>query len=958
MKKITHSPHFRPLLILWGATAVSCLFVFRYFLFGDYLVVFNDAASDTRQQYLMQYATIANHLRDGNLSLWDMNIGFGASVFALNLFNVFLAPVYLGGAVLGSGHIPSLLLYMTIAQIFLAGTFCYLFLNEFSVSAPGRVIASYLYAFNGYLIIWGQHYQFGSFVVLLPLLLFLLERAVRRKKCSLAAPFLVAVMICSSVYMSYMALILAGLYILWRAILEDGRPAVRVRLFLTHCGELLLGIGIGGVIFLPMVRFLLTVSTRLDSSKPLLERLISYCSLFPATFYRTALFRFFSTAFEGLQQYKGYSNLYEAPALFFSALFVILALQYLFTIHRQDSSKKAKLLQYLAVLLLVFFLFVRLGSSIFNAFAYPFSRHTFIFMPLFALVTAKMFDQTVLRRGVSLPALFLAAALIVYVHMTAFHQMPEPELRSSVLLMGALALAMALLLLLVRFLGENRLRLRRTIAALLFLCVMADASWEAKLCYNKRNLLTTSDAGYWGGLYDPDVTAALSYLREADSSLYRVEKDYYSGSFCMDGLAQGYRGISAYNSTPNRNIEEFVNLVIRNFPIMARYEYTFRQIGYYTGHSTLFGIKYLLSKNPSLALDGFRKINQFGGISLYQNEDVSSFARFYTKAGDSSVLSQAYGKADLETMLLDVALLDVGEASGDRESGEMDTGSGTVADNTNNKEASSKNLLSSLIREITGTEAYSADELLADYALEEITKLKKINANGSSDAVHIPIDQKALADYEHIYLEFDIKTPEVSDITVNIDDPLEYHFRTESGKTKHVQIPVPASYEEVELSRYGGMLSGKIFNLRLLGSKHAPAQEQPQSEDAYAMSGSNAESTAAQAEIHVPDTSNDSRISGTVSAKTGGFLFLPIPYEDGWSATVDGEAAEILRTDVGFVSIPMTAGEHSFCFTYHQPWMRAGFFLSVLSLALWLVLLALHFISGIRTAKEASSPVS
>lgn len=70
MKNFLHSKRFQSLLLLWGLLAASSLVIFRYFLFGDLLVVFNDAGSDTRQQYLMQYATIVNHLKTGNYSLW------------------------------------------------------------------------------------------------------------------------------------------------------------------------------------------------------------------------------------------------------------------------------------------------------------------------------------------------------------------------------------------------------------------------------------------------------------------------------------------------------------------------------------------------------------------------------------------------------------------------------------------------------------------------------------------------------------------------------------------------------------------------------------------------------------------------------------------------------------------------------------------------------------------------
>ncbi len=947
LKRKLHSQTFRSLVILWGAVAISVLIVFFPFLTGDGLVVWNDAGSDTRQQYLMHYATIVNHLKDGNYSLWDMNLGFGASLFALNPFHLFLLPVYLLGVVFGTGHIPTFLLFMMIAQFFLAGTLCYLFLSCFSLSESGKVIAAYLYTFCGYLLVWGQHYHFGAFAVFLPLLLFLLERAMQWRRFSPAVPLVVALMVCSSTYMSYMSLLMAGAYLLYRAILEDGAPARRAQLFLARCGEILLGLGLGAFAFLPSVHFLTTVSSRLGAKGSFLGRMWEYCSLFPAEFYRTAFLRFFSTTFEGIAQYNGYSNLYEAPVLFFGVLFVILLPQYLFSIRRQEASRKAKILQYVAVLFFVFCMFVRLGASIFNGFAYPFSRHSFIFMPLFALVTAKALDEIRIHRHLSVPALILSAALLICACCTALPQLSAAEpygwnIVTDVIATGVLGVMMIVLLVLLSRAGRSRFR--RVVTVLLFLCVIANVTGEGWLCYNARDVLTTTNADYWGPLYDPDVDAALAWLKENDPTFYRLEKDYYAGSYCMDALEQGYHGISAYNSTPNRGIEELVNFVIPNFPIMARYEYTFRQIGYYSGHSTLFGIKYLLSRTTDPKPDGFRQIGQFGNLYLYQNDDVSSFARFYTKAGDSTVLKKAYGKADLETMLLDVALLDVNEDAEREETTNADT------DN-----ADTSNALTS-VQGLSEGALLSADELLSQYALEEIAMLDDVTAGGDSDTIFLALGQnetqtsdtaadqsigqaagsaadqaadqttgrmRDLSDYEHVYLEFDIETPTVCDFALNPGSSMEYLFRTKAGIVSHVQMPVPDFCEKMRLHSYSGPFSAQISHIRLLGSKAAPAE-------------------TPQANIIVNDTANDSQLSGSISTEEDGLLFLPLPYEEGWTASVDGEGAQLLRTDLGFISIPVKAGEHSFMFTYHQPWMQVGVYVSIFSVILWTVLTVLQ----------------
>ena len=890
IKKMGNSKRFCSLLILWAMTAVSCLVIFFPFLFGDKLAVFQDAGSDTRQQYLMQYATIVNHIKDGNFSFWDFNNGFGTSMLALNLFNPFLMLVYLAGVILGVGHIPGVLVFVIILEIFLAQLFCYLFLDCFSFSEGSKIIASYVYGLSGYLLVWGQHYQFGAFVVFLPLLLFLLERAIRRGKFSLTLPLLVAVMVCSSVYMSYMSLLIGGCYLLYRMVVSDQARGVRVRKFFLHCASILLGIGIGMVIFLPTAYYLFTISSRLDSDASFLTRIGEYLTPYSLEFYKTAFLRLFSTTFQGIQDYNGYSNFYEAPVLFFSALFVLLGFQYLFTVHRQDTSRKAKVMQYLAVLFFAVCMFTRIGASAFNAFAYPFSRHSFVFLPFFALMTAFTLDQLWLRRKISKTGFVLSCLCTAAAHYLALGEVTEAFLHRNVILMCILAFVMAAALLL-GFLKKGA-KWRRAGISLLISALGISLCLEGWTCFNDRDTLTTTDASYWGGLYDPNIAKALDYLKSTDPSFYRVEKDYYSGSYCMDGLAQNYRGISTYNSTPNRFIQEFIDLVTPNLPIMAEHEYTWRQIGYYSGHSTLFGIKYVLSKNPDLQLDGFSLLEQFGDTYIYQNSAVESAARFYVSAGDDRVLSDAYGSLDLERLLLENVLLD--------------------------KENDA------LTEEMTGEEMKSQETLRSDYALEQIPcTIEDIRADGG-DSVTISLDRDLLDKYRRVYLEFDIRTSTVSDITVNQDEPLEYHFRVSARKKKHVQVVVPSSCESITLTRYGGRFEGTIKNIRLLGSKTTVSSYEG-------------------ADIRLEVTS-DSCVAGTLNAENSGYLFLSIPYEKGWTAQVDGIETEILQTDVGFVSIPVGAGEHSFTFTYQVPYMQEGAFVSILSLLLWAGILGLRVV--------------
>lgn len=53
-------------------------------------------------------------------------------------------------------------------------------------------------------------------------------------------------------------------------------------------------------------------------------------------------------------------------------------------------------------------------------------------------------------------------------------------------------------------------------------------------------------------------------------------------------------------------------------------------------------------------------------------------------------------------------------------------------------------------------------------------------------------------------------------------------------------------------------------------------------------------------------------------------LFFSVPYEKGWSATVNGEKAEILKADAGFMAVICPVGESKVEFTYKTPGLGLG----------------------------------
>ena len=322
----------RTLLLLTILTGLTALLVFRPYIFGRKLLAFTDIGSDTANLYLSQYISIVRKLRSGQLSLWDSTNGFGINLFQLNLTSPFLDVVYLVGYLKGTAAIPQALLWTYIAEIWLAGVFFYLYLNLFELSEYGKLLASYLFSFNGFMMVWGQHY--------------VTERCikVRRKWAGLAV--MTAILCANSMYTSYMSLIFTGFYVLWRFLQR------RIRSFGSYISDawsvlrvMLLGVCLGCFSLIPQYFAISDVSSRLGSENSLIGRLFG--SVWSPAYYLTLLGRMFSTTMFGVTAYDGYINYYEGPCLFFSSLFILILMQYLFIIPKMKCDRKNKVLQYI-----------------------------------------------------------------------------------------------------------------------------------------------------------------------------------------------------------------------------------------------------------------------------------------------------------------------------------------------------------------------------------------------------------------------------------------------------------------------------------------------------------------------------------------------------------------------------------------------------------------------------------
>lgn len=799
------SPDVRALCFLFLLLSASCSFIFRDYLYGNDLMIFNDIGSDTWQQYIMNYTSIVNHLRDGSFSLWDFNNGLGINQFNFNLFDPFLMLLYGVGVVLGPAH---MLLYINVIQILkimVAAFAFYWFLSQFSFSVLSKMITSYAYALNGFLLVWGQHYQFGTVVIYFPLMLLFCEKFIQKKKGKALFPVMVFLCGIYSVYFTYMCLAATGLYLLFRILMLDGLTwKERIQRFLLGCAEMIMGVGMSLVVFLPMAEVLLNVSSRLESDGTGLLDFLRQCfTPYSRKFYLSMLKRMFSSNLQngyglakGPQQYV--MNYYEDPVLFCSTLAVFLNVQFLAVLRKADMTKRAKRVLYGVAALILVGTALPVGGTVFNYFTLPTQRYTFVLMTVFLLLMAWMWDY--MRKGGKLNLVLILAvtALMGWAYWCGYEQAGFQEYRTNILILTVTGILTAVCLTLLCFLKDTQIR--NVILGVMGVVLVVNVVSEGGTNYQNRVTMKKTDVpaevmvqetqryeemrtsddkeikyraeiekpqDFFREMYRVDLADCLNYLKENDPTFYRVEKDYISGTVSMDSSGQGYRGISTYNSVMNGNVKEFVETCYPELFFADHNHYTFWNNVDDNWLAAFLGVKYILSGNGEPDETKYKLLDQVGSLYIHENVLDAQTAHFYTQ--------------------------DISEES---------------------------------LKELCTEE--NREELLGEaIALEDGTEI------------------------------------------------------------------------------------GDASEIQTLKSEEQETAEQNSS-------------------VTLDAPQKDSVVTGSVHAEADGYALFMIPYEKGWSLTIDGEKAELLRGDIGFLACEVPEGDHTILLTFEAPGLKAGTIGSVL----------------------------
>ncbi len=85
-------------------------------------------------------------------------------------------------------------------------------------------------------------------------------------------------------------------------------------------------------------------------------------------------------------------------------------------------------------------------------------------------------------------------------------------------------------------------------------------------------------------------------------------------------------------------------------------------------------------------------------------------------------------------------------------------------------------------------------------------------------------------------------------------------------------------------------------------------------------------------------------------------VFFSVPYDKGWSATVNGKEAEVEKVNAGFMAVKVPAGESEIRFNYTTPGLSRGIMITVISAAVLLIYILSFTIWSVKHKAETVYP--
>ena len=616
----------KELYYLLGLVLVVCSIVFSDFISLKKVYLFRDIGSDSLNIYFPALASMSDYLKNESVIGWSFQQGMGQNMFPMSIgdfFSNFLT-------YFDKSKIPYGLVFVEIVKIFLTAFVFYKFLKELKLSNYSSLIASFLYAFSGFMILGGCWTIFSVEALYAAIILFGFERWLNHNKF-LWLVLGITLMAFLQPFFLFMYTILISAYAIVRYHDVKEKDNKQFVLFISKTiGLATLAVLMSSYqLFADLLQY--TESPRVGGEASLFARLKAQGMFeFADPVLRfTTVFRSFGSDMLGTgNNFKGWQNYLEAPDFYCGILCLVTFPQFFSSLSKRQKYFYGALT--FVFCLPILFPYFRYAFWAFSGdYFRTFSLVIIFIMVMFSARAINYIEQTGKLNKVVLGITILILLFLLYTPSAQFKNAINTNLRSFVTF---LIFAYAALLF-----GLTKSPSIKSVSklVLLILCVIELTSFS-NITVNKRDVITKYVLKDKVG-YNDYTVEAVNYIKQNDKEFYRLNKDYSSGlaihSSINDAKVQGFYGTPSYFSFNQKNYIKFLgDLNV----IDVKDENSTRWAKGLADRPILFSIaggKYWLSKRTDNAVAnlGFDSIAKFGDVKVYRNKYALPFGFIYNK---------------------------------------------------------------------------------------------------------------------------------------------------------------------------------------------------------------------------------------------------------------------------------------------------------------------------------------
>ena len=624
--------------LLFLLTTVSAIFVLLYFPYicGENAYIYADIGCDTIDQYWPKFLFNLNFLQNIGNNGYSLQWGFGR--YINHVESVFLNPF--DWIFLFIEPIKALLVSLYL-KIMWTGCFAWGYFTKKFQYRESALICAILWTFGGWFIAWGQHYAFASYYAYFTAILFFLELLIDKSKYVVFFPIVLGLLTGGSYYFTYMIGVFCIIYLIITGVIK--RWSIKDLL----CKIMKLGTAEVIAILLCVTQLYPSLYSFGNSSRTSALD-VAEMSLFQPreiSYLIAYIGRMLSSNIWGVEQYSGPYNYYEMAIVYASSLAIVAIIYFFCT----KSWKK------MCGILLGYCVFIMLPivSKVLQ-FAENSYRWTFLLNIGMVLLVGVFLDK--LRKCVEekefslIQKVLIISNIVIACLVCGIIWISEKNIwgfQADTTALIQVCIVWIILDLLVLMLKITKRKKWERVVPLLLVFVCAEQLFMNYYVVNERREI--SSYALENGYYNDGTTELVEELEKMDSSLYRLNKTYFS-VFYNDAYVQGYNSVSSYSSTNAAALNGFVkNLDIQNLNNHPNYVSIDAND---TFVNELLAVKYLIAERDEEVTDDYVEVLAKDNLVLYKDMNALPFGYLYTEQLDVNQYDRLDGTEDKSAALM------------------------------------------------------------------------------------------------------------------------------------------------------------------------------------------------------------------------------------------------------------------------------------------------------------------